>query len=257
MNKEGSKLKQYQSNCLESILKEYGGLMALFTGRIVGGNETTIEHIPWIVSLRLLGSHRCGGSIISTTRVLTAAHCTAGLSASLLEIRAGSTSHGTGGQTRPISRFVNHPYYSSSTLKNDISLLHFTTPLNTNLPTISIIPLPDKAISAPVGSLSQVSGWGATCESCSISTALRYVMIPIISNYDCNVAYEGSVTDGMLCAAYPEGTKDACFGDSGGPATYNNFLEGIVSWGTGCARPNFPGVYTRVSYYRDWIDENI
>lgn len=188
--------------------------------------------------------------------MLTAAHCTAGFPAILMEIRAGSTNHGSGGHTRTISRFVNHPYYSSSTLKNDISILYFTAPLDTNLPSISTIALPERDISAAVGSLSQVSGWGATCESCGISSILQYVMIPIISNNECNIAYQGSVTDGMLCAAYPEGSKDACNGDSGGPLSYDNVLEGIVSWGTGCARPNFPGVYTRVAYYRDWIDEN-
>lgn len=188
--------------------------------------------------------------------MLTAAHCTAGYPAILMEIRAGSTSHGSGGHTRTISRFVNHPYYSSSTLKNDISILYFAAPLDTNLPSISTIALPERHISAAVGSLSQVSGWGAACESCGISSILQYVMIPIISNNDCNIAYQGSVTDGMLCAAYPEGSKDACNGDSGGPLSYDNVLEGIVSWGTGCARPNFPGVYTRVAYYRDWIDEN-
>lgn len=251
-----SKLNQLQSNRLDSLLEEHGGRRALFAGRIVGGNETTIDHIPWIVSLRVLGSHRCGGSIITTTRVLTAAHCTAGYSASLMEIRAGSTYHSSGGYTRPISRFVNHPYYSSTTLKNDISILYFTNPLNTKLHTISVIPLPASHTSAAVGSLSQISGWGATCENCSISSTLRYVMIPIISNSDCNVAYSGSITDGMLCAAYPGGSKDACSGDSGGPLVYDHVLEGIVSWGNGCARPNFPGVYTRVSYYRDWIDAN-
>lgn len=188
--------------------------------------------------------------------MLTAAHCTAGYSASLMQIRAGSTYHGSGGHTRTISRFVNHPYYSSSTLKNDISILHFTAPLDTNLPSISTIALPELDESAAVGSLSVISGWGSTCESCGISSILRYVRIPIISNQDCNEAYEGSITDGMLCAAYTEGYRDACQGDSGGSMVYDNVLEGIVSWGTGCARPHFPGVYTRVAYYRHWIDEN-
>lgn len=188
--------------------------------------------------------------------MLSAAHCTAGFSANFLEIRAGSTFHGTGGHSRILSRFVNHPFYSSATLRNDISVLHFTSPLNTNLPSISVIPLPAQGVSAPVGSVSQVSGWGAICEGCSFSAVLRFIMIPIISNFDCNRVYGGSVTEGMMCAAYPDGTRDACQGDSGGPLTFNNVLEGIVSWGSGCARPNSPGVYTRVALYRDWIDVN-
>lgn len=146
--------------------------------------------------------------------MLTAAHCTAGYSASLIAIRAGSTNHGFGGHTRTISRFVNHPYYSPTTLRNDISVLHFTAPLDTNLPSISTIALPDRDISAAVGSISQVSGWGTTCENCGISSTLRYVMMPIISNSDCSIAYGGSIADSMLCATYPD--KDACQGDSGG-----------------------------------------
>lgn len=251
-------MKEHQSNSsrIESLLKEHGGLKVLLASRIVGGSNTTIEAVPWIVSLRVFGSHQCGGSIISTTRVLTAAHCTSGYSASFMEIRAGSTNHAYGGHTRPVSRYVNHPYYSPSTLRNDISIIYFITPLNTDLPSISTIALPERDTSVAVGSLSQVSGWGATCESCGISSILQYVNIPIISNIDCNIAYAGSITDGMLCAAYPNGGKDACQGDSGGPMWYDNVLEGIVSWGQGCARPNFPGVYTRVAYYRDWIDGN-
>jgi len=231
--------------------------MALLNTRIVGGNATTIEEIPWIVSLRFFGSHRCGGSIISTTRVLTAGHCTSGTITSYLEIRAGSTSHGSGGHTRQISQVIIHPYFSSTSLKNDISVVYFTAPLNTNLPTISTIALPQKGVTAPVGSLSQVSGWGSTCENCSISTILRYVMVPIVSNFQCNLFYDGSITDGMLCAGYLEGGRDACQGDSGGPLIYNRVLEGIVSWGQGCARPNFPGVYTRVSYHIEWIGQHI
>lgn len=247
-------MKQHQSNSLESLREEHGGLKAVFSSRIVGGNETTVEQIPWIVALRVLGSFRCGGSIISTTRVLTAAHCTVGYSANLMVIRAGSTYHGSGGYTREINRYVTHPYYNAITLNNDLSILHFTDPLNTNLLSISVIALPSTNNSAPIGSVSQVSGWGATCEGCGNSPTLRYVMIPIISNVDCNLAYDGSITNGMLCAAYPD--RDACQGDSGGPLVYDNVLEGIVSFGQGCARPNFPGVYTRVAYYRDWISEN-
>lgn len=205
--------------------------------------------------MTVYGSHRCGGSIIAIARILTAAHCTAGLSTSAMQIRAGSTNNVIGGYTRTISRFVNHPSYTSSTLKNDISVLHLTTALDTSLPTISIIALPNQGESAAVGTLSKVSGWGALCEGCGGTTTLRYVMVPIISNSDCNLAYDGSVTDGMLCAGYPQGNSDACQGDSGGPLSYN-VLEGIVSWGMGCARPNYPGVYTRVSYYRNWIIQN-
>lgn len=70
------------------------------------------------------------------------------------------------------------------------------------------------------------------------------------------------ITDNMLCAGVEKGGLDACQGDSGGPllvknADLNTFhLAGVVSWGEGCAREGYPGIYTRVSQYVQWIEEN-
>ena len=71
---------------------------------------------------------------------------------------------------------------------------------------------------------------------------------------DCNVSYSGDIADSMICAG--EAGKDSCQGDSGGPMTCDGFLCGIVSWGYGCADANYPGVYTEVSYFVDWINSN-
>ena len=112
-----------KSESLESLIREHNGLEALVANRIVGGTPTPIEEVPWIISLRVYGSHRCGGAIISERHILSAAHCTAGLSASAFEIRAGSTNNGSGGILKSIARFINHPLYSSQTLRNDISII--------------------------------------------------------------------------------------------------------------------------------------
>ncbi|GBP14591.1 Plasma kallikrein [Eumeta japonica] len=91
---------------------------------------------------------------------------------------------------------------------------------------------------------------------------LDLVYVPVMSNEDCNRAYRGRITDNMLCAGAPEGGRDACQGDSGGPLHVfdnetNVYQEiGVVSWGDGCARPESPGVYTRVNKYLVWIREN-
>ena len=86
-------------------------------------------------------------------------------------------------------------------------------------------------------------------------------MVPTITNYDCNINYEGRITHSMVCAGYPEGGKDSCTGDSGGPLVcYENkraVLAGVVSWGDSCAKPEKPGVYSRVTHVLNWILDNM
>ena len=88
--------------------------------------------------------------------------------------------------------------------------------------------------------------------------------MPVLTQQECRDSKYGAaaITDNMICAGFLEGGKDSCQGDSGGPMhvafgnTTQYQLAGIVSWGEGCARPNAPGVYTRVNRYLDWIQRN-
>ncbi|KAL4085053.1 hypothetical protein QTP88_027891 [Uroleucon formosanum] len=110
-----------------------------------------------------------------------------------------------------------------------------------------------------------VIGWGKTGENENESYRLQKVDVPIISNEDCKkMGYlPEMITNNMICAGYKEGQKDACQGDGGGPllrhidSSDTMEVVGIVSWGTGCAIENFPGVYTRVTNYLDWIMDHI
>ena len=90
----------------------------------------------------------------------------------------------------------------------------------------------------------------------------RYVMVPTITNDDCNIYYEGRILHSMVCAGYPGvGGKDSCTGDSGGPLVCNEngqaVLAGVVSWGDSCAKPEKPGVYSRVTHVLNWILDNM
>ena len=94
---------------------------------------------------------------------------------------------------------------------------------------------------------------------------MQYVKVPVISKNDCRHAYANSniiptyaITNATICAGYiGKGGKDSCQGDSGGPLVCNKdgkaIIAGIVSWGEGCARPEFPGVYSRTTHVLQWI----
>lgn len=93
----------------------------------------------------------------------------------------------------------------------------------------------------------------------SSSNTLLAAKVNIVSQEACARAYLriASITKGMLCANASNPARDACQGDSGGPLVAKQQLVGIVSWGEGCADSTYPGVYTRVSEYHDWIWQQV
>ena len=113
----------------------------------------------------------------------------------------------------------------------------------------------------PVGDL-QAIGWGTLVEGGSIPDRLQEVTVPLVTDAACRAAYllVNYIYETMICAG--EAGKDACQGDSGGPLVNTDsngtvYLVGLTSFGVGCARPRYPGVYTEVSFFQDWIEESI
>merc|ERR1711942_613897 len=128
------------------------------------------------------------------------------------------------------------------------SLLKFATPLTMN-DYVQGVDLPPAGHTATGECI--VSGWGTLSEGGSTPDVLQKVSVPIVTDDECRDAYGASqIEDSMICAGVQAVGKDSCQGDSGGPFacddTGSRYLAGVVSWGYGCARPNYPGVYTEV-----------
>jgi len=234
-------------------------------GRIVGGEVVKPGEIPYIVSLRWNGDHFCGGSIISPNVIMTAAHCLYGYEDDPYEIVAGEWSLSdadSSEQRRMASRLLVHEDYNDRTITNDIALMWVDTPFEFN-EFVSNIELPPPMHSAT--GAAPVSGWGYTEENGGeLSDKLQVVTLQIISDTECRDKIPGNpgqVTDDMICAYHEPGGMDSCQGDSGGPLTNDNsgslYVVGIVSWGWGCARPGMPGMYTEVSYFTEWVLNNM
>lgn len=227
--------------------------------RIVGGTNTTIEQVPYQVSVRVGDNllHVCGGSIFAPRVIITAAHCIKGRFISSTFIVACITSRNEKKEGLKISKLIYNPGYNKKAHLNDVGLIILAEPLNYSS-TIQPIALAKHTPTA--GSTAIVTGWGLNDEnSGTFPQNLQMVELKIIDGDYCNLQYSTkslTITEEMICAGVQDYSKDSCGGDSGGPLVVAGELVGIVSWGMGCAREGFPGVYASVPYHMEWILEN-
>lgn len=227
------------------------------TGRIVGGSPVEIKDIPYQASLQVSGFGFCGGIVISADWVMTAGHCVFIYPDNMIDIRTGSKYMSKGGSLSKVANIIRHEQFKTNMYgqpENDIAVIKLKSPLKLDA-TRQPIPMYEQDEVAVEGSNSVLTGWGATREGGSTSEVLMTVQVPIVSKKVCGEAYKdfNGIPKGQICAAIPEGGRDTCQGDSGGPVAINGRLAGIVSWGMGCARKGYPGVYTEVAANRDWI----
>jgi hypothetical protein len=235
--------------------------------RIVGGNEVKRAFWPWMAALvkrnspTLFSGFFCGGVLIHRQWLLTSAHCVHHYLPNeytvALNVHDLRTDQGDIYQVR---KHVIHPEFNSVNLDNDLALIQ--------LKNASPNPVIESTLSPSIneGSSGIVIGWGQLSEYGNFATTMQQVTVPIVSNVSCQLAFQKDPTDvqissNVICAGESEGGKDACYGDSGGPLIIHYLnrwvLAGIVSWGHGCARPDYYGVYTRVSKYVDFIERNV
>ncbi|XP_072409799.1 trypsin-2-like [Chiloscyllium punctatum] len=238
-------------------IKGYGenAAAASSNDKIVGGYECSPHSVPWQVSLDM-GYHGCGGSLISDRWVISAAHCYYSPDYLKVLLGAHSLTEGTGTERLVrVDSIYQHPQFDGYTLDHDVMLIKLAETVRmTN--DIRAVQLPTEC--PPPYVMCTVSGWGNTYPNdVVLPDKLRCVRVPLMNAYACNYAYPGLITNTMICAGYMDGQKDACNGDSGGPLVCDGLLEGIVSWGQGCAQPNYPGVYTKVCTVLPWIHETM
>ncbi|XP_030557593.1 trypsin-1 isoform X1 [Drosophila novamexicana] len=231
--------------------------------RIVGGKPTGVNQFPWMARIIYDGKFHCGGSLLTKDYVISAAHCIKKLRRSKIRIIFGDHDQQITSESQAIQRAVTavirHKNFDSDTYNNDIALLRLRKPIIFSK-IIKPVCLPRYNYD-PAGRIGTVVGWGRTSEGGELPSIVNQVKVPIMSLAECRTQkYKSSrITSTMLCAGRPH--MDSCQGDSGGPLLLSNgvkyFIVGIVSWGVGCGREGYPGVYTRISKFIPWIKSNL
>ncbi|XP_008487216.1 protein masquerade, partial [Diaphorina citri] len=241
--------------------------------RVVGGEDADPAEWCWQVALiNSLNQYLCGGALIGTQWVLTAAHCVTNIvrSGDAVYVRVGdhdlTRKYGSpGAQTLRVATTYIHHNHNSQTLDNDIALLklHGQAELKDG---VCLVCLPARGVNHAAGKRCTVTGYGYMGEAGPIPLRVREAEIPIVSDTEC-IRKINAVTEKIFilpassfCAGGEEG-NDACQGDGGGPLVCQDDgfyeLAGLVSWGFGCGRQDVPGVYVKVSSFIGWINQII
>ncbi|XP_071455751.1 serine proteinase stubble [Hetaerina americana] len=254
--------------------REVCGRRLVPTSRIVGGAKSTFGKWPWQISLRQWRTstylHKCGAALLNENWAITAAHCVDNVPPGDLLLRLGE--HDLSTETEPLGHLerrvqlvASHPQFDPRTFEYDLALLRFYEPVTPFAANVLPICVPEDDRSF-VGSTAYVTGWGRLYEDGPLPSVLQEVRVPVINNSACEGMYRSAgyvehIPSIFICAGWKKGGFDSCEGDSGGPMVIQRaedmrwVLAGVISWGIGCAEPNQPGVYTRISEFRGWINQ--
>lgn len=233
--------------------------------RIIGGREADPNKWAWMAALlrRETGEHYCGGALISTRYVITAAHCTDGLKAANITIRLGAHNIQEPSENVrdiEVSRIREHPGFQKDTFMNDIAVLRLKRPVKFD-EYIRPVCLPERDDESYFGKNAVATGWGTQTFGGPYSEVLREVKLVVWNNTECDNRFAQPITEVFLCAGPKKRQGDACQGDSGGPLMVQStskqwILVGVISWGIKCGEPGVPGIYTRIPHFLDFIYEH-
>lgn len=196
--------------CFGSLIRDASNLTLNDGEKIVGGQQIPLSATPYQISLQYQGSHECGGSIISKTVILTAAHCTYRTRPQDLSIRAGSNQVGVGGDVIQVKTIKMHPLYNPFNFNYDFALLILAKPITLKAQVKAIVKLPAQNEPIADGTAAFVSGWGDTLDANESSNLLRGVTVPIVNQNVCRTAYS-NLSPQMVCAGdMTNGDIDSC-----------------------------------------------
>lgn len=246
--------------------------------RIIGGTDAKEGEVPWQAGLLLGGKLECGGAIVSSRAIVTAAHCLKHPASNYTVVvgRLAAPSQDSPEcqqQDFLATEFFPHPDYEPNTLSNDLAVVSVASVFGQGVRwTLSVLPL---CLAAPgfsgvqasprllwkEGEESLVTGYGLIKEEGESARTLQEATVQVVSRAQCAAAYKAWITVDPItqfCAGGSQGGgTDACTGDSGGPLAASAggrfYLAGVVSFGKGCGRRDFPGVYTRIEPYLPWL----
>ncbi len=250
-----------------SLIAATLGLQATSSHAIVKGSQATLGELPYQVALEDDFGQFCGGSIINTNTILTAAHCLDGMKAADIQIHAGIVQLDTAGQRRQVVRKLVQPNWGgvNGDSSYDIALLFVEAPFEPNA-NVAAIDAQTAAVdtAATPGTVATVSGWGALGERSNKEVFhLRKTDVSLLADSECNRRLDGqdSIDNFSMICTTGQG-NGACYGDSGGPLAVRNangsFTQvGIVSWGTVCGDTTVAGVYADLANLRPWINQHV
>uniref|UniRef100_A0A3B5LV24 pancreatic elastase n=1 Tax=Xiphophorus couchianus TaxID=32473 RepID=A0A3B5LV24_9TELE len=233
--------------------------------RVIGGSVAKPNSWPWQISLQYQSGsswyHTCGGSLVRTGWVMTAAHCVD--SARNFRVVLGEHDLYVNGGTEQVisvNQIYIHPNWNSNNVANgyDIALLRLSSSASLNS-YVQLASLPPADQILPHNNLCYITGWGRTSTGGSLSDQLKEAYLPVVDHNTCSSGgwWGSTVKTTMVCAG---GYTCHLSGDSGGPLNCqvngNYYVHGIASFvsGLGCDTYQKPTVFTRVSAYISWMD---